>query len=355
MSMNANGFSGTEIVQRVIDYVGDTSSTFENYMLDSLNLAQFKFCKAHDWDFLQRSDLLLACDGTGGPNNFDLASITDPVSGNAVTIPTSSISMIHTVYPGVVLRKISIQDLRRFDPQETNGTIVDTPTMWCPVSEKRFKIWPDNFDGGASVSFKGALAGQSLPLLTATSSLSPTVNISVVEAQGGGSGKNERQVIKFDNVPLSGTFTLTYGANTTVALAYNASAATIQAALEALPSVGVGNIQVDNKPITGLLSLDCKVLPTLWSDYSLPPIIPFKYQESFICYMIALGLDYIDDSRFESKKQEALELVKADIQDDLNKSGDVDLPRVRSMFEARLDGAGANLNALLFGFLAPYD
>lgn len=42
----------------------------------------------------------------------------------------------------------------------------------------------------------------------------------------------------------SGTFTLTFSGATTTALAYNASAATVQAALEALPSIGAGNVSV---------------------------------------------------------------------------------------------------------------
>lgn len=44
--------------------------------------------------------------------------------------------------------------------------------------------------------------------------------------------------------PSAGTYTLTFGANTTSALAYNANAATVQAALEGLASIGSNNVQV---------------------------------------------------------------------------------------------------------------
>lgn len=44
--------------------------------------------------------------------------------------------------------------------------------------------------------------------------------------------------------PTGGTFTLTFGANTTPAQPYNVSPATLQAALEALASVGAGNVTV---------------------------------------------------------------------------------------------------------------
>lgn len=44
--------------------------------------------------------------------------------------------------------------------------------------------------------------------------------------------------------PTGGTFTLTFGANTTTALAFSASPAAVQAALEGLASIGSGNVTV---------------------------------------------------------------------------------------------------------------
>jgi hypothetical protein len=49
----------------------------------------------------------------------------------------------------------------------------------------------------------------------------------------------------------AGTFTLTYGGQTTTAIAYNASAATVQAALVALSSIGAGNAVVTS-PSAGI-------------------------------------------------------------------------------------------------------
>jgi hypothetical protein len=48
----------------------------------------------------------------------------------------------------------------------------------------------------------------------------------------------------------AGTFTLTYGGQTTTALAFNATAAAIQAALEALSSIGPGNVVCAGGPIS---------------------------------------------------------------------------------------------------------
>src|SRR5262249_40875301 len=46
------------------------------------------------------------------------------------------------------------------------------------------------------------------------------------------------------NNDLGGNFTVTFGGQTSAAIAFNATAATVQAALEAMSSIGVGNIAV---------------------------------------------------------------------------------------------------------------
>ncbi len=59
-----------------------------------------------------------------------------------------------------------------------------------------------------------------------------------------GSGTDEVQEIEIDANVSSGTFTLTYEAQTTGNLAYNASIAVVEAALEALSTIGLGNVTV---------------------------------------------------------------------------------------------------------------
>jgi hypothetical protein len=56
--------------------------------------------------------------------------------------------------------------------------------------------------------------------------------------------------VKVTGTPSGGTFTLTVGAATTSALAYNASNAAIQAAVEALSTVGAGNTSVSGVGIS---------------------------------------------------------------------------------------------------------
>lgn len=55
---------------------------------------------------------------------------------------------------------------------------------------------------------------------------------------------NEVQVITITGGPTGGTFTLTYGGQTTAAIPYNAAAGAVQAALEALSNIAPGDVTV---------------------------------------------------------------------------------------------------------------
>lgn len=69
------------------------------------------------------------------------------------------------------------------------------------------------------------------------------------------------QNVRITGNPTGGTFTLTVGAQTTAAIAHNAGPAVVKAALEALTSVGVGNVLV-----TGIGVLDTNGLDVAWTD-----------------------------------------------------------------------------------------
>ena len=85
-------------------------------------------------------------------------------------------------------------------------------------------------DGGPwTIEFKGLLADTDVPVLE--------VDDSLLEAT------NEQQTISLASC-TGGTFALGFGGDTTDPIAYNASAATIQTELEALPSIGAGNVSV---------------------------------------------------------------------------------------------------------------
>lgn len=57
-------------------------------------------------------------------------------------------------------------------------------------------------------------------------------------------GVTEVQTVTITGVPTGGTFTLTFDGETTAAIAYNAAASAVQAALEALSNVSAGDVTV---------------------------------------------------------------------------------------------------------------
>lgn len=59
-----------------------------------------------------------------------------------------------------------------------------------------------------------------------------------------GSSTNEVQTVTVTGSPTGGTFTLTYAGQTTAAIAYNASNTTVRTSLEALSTIGTGNVAV---------------------------------------------------------------------------------------------------------------
>jgi hypothetical protein len=116
------------------------------------------------------------------------------------------------------------------------------------------------FTGGTpTIEFAAnGLQASNLALLTQNST---GLKVAVTTTTPGVTGIRETQQVTLTNNPTGGTLTLTRGANTTGALAYNASAATVQSALEGLASVGVGNVLCTGGPWPAAIS--CSFAPSL--------------------------------------------------------------------------------------------
>jgi hypothetical protein len=98
--------------------------------------------------------------------------------------------------------------------------------------------------GGIRVTFTGTLANANLAMITiGTGSL--TGKGFITGYTDGGGGVNERQDIII--LATAGTYTLTYSGQTTGPIAYNASPATVQTALEGLSNIGVGQVSCAQK------------------------------------------------------------------------------------------------------------
>lgn len=62
---------------------------------------------------------------------------------------------------------------------------------------------------------------------------------------------NEQQTVTITGTPTGGTFTLSYGGQTTAGIAYNATASAVQTALRALSTIGSGGVSVTGGPGPG--------------------------------------------------------------------------------------------------------
>lgn len=94
------------------------------------------------------------------------------------------------------------------------------------------------------IEFVGSLAATNVNSFTVTAQtgcIAPTYSVDV---EGSPTDVNEVQVITLVGGPTGGTFTLTFSGQTTAGIAYNASAGTVQTALEALSNIAPGDVAI---------------------------------------------------------------------------------------------------------------
>lgn len=99
-------------------------------------------------------------------------------------------------------------------------------------------------DGGPwNVTFEGLRSGENVPAMTGSGASLTGGQVDVSTIQSATDAINEVQTVTVVQA-TGGTFTLTYSAQTTAAIAYNAAASTVQTALEQLSSITVGKVLV---------------------------------------------------------------------------------------------------------------
>jgi hypothetical protein len=226
------GFTGTEIVTYCKNWFGNASADFQTLAEQTLPLAEFRFCKAHDWKFLNKQNLSLTV--TSGTDTYSL-NISTLTAGY---MQADDVKSIWSPSKGNYLKQTTLETLRRMDAKQDDGTATSELSHWAPVGDNSIVVYPKTF--------------------------SDTV-----------------------------------------------------------------------------LKVDGKITPAALLSMSSYPSIPFRYQDSFMAYVIALLAARENDDRAMALKQEAMMLIRQDIQDDLAKrASSADEPRIKHMNEAALDGAG---------------
>jgi hypothetical protein len=242
MPSSISGFTGTEIVALVQTYTGNQSSDFQSYVTSILPLAEFRFCKLHDWNFLYKKDLRLTVATGTMDYTLNTTNLTDAL-GTGYTMASDDVKSIFSVANKIYLKKTSLDEIRRMDPGETDGTTGQKLMFWCESGDNQITVYPSIFADTA-------------------------------------------------------------------------------------------------------LRVDGKITPTALLTLANYPTIPFKYQESFIKYVIAMSLERENDDRAQQAMANALASAKMDIQNDLASLGSTDEPRLRSLNEQKLDGVSPDADAL---------
>jgi hypothetical protein len=98
------------------------------------------------------------------------------------------------------------------------------------------------------VEFTGNYAGTNVTEMTGDPALLSGADILVSAIQIAAASVNEVQRVTLLGAPTGGTFTLTYSAQTTGDITYNAPATEVQMALESLSNIAVGDVQVTGVP-----------------------------------------------------------------------------------------------------------
>ncbi len=100
-------------------------------------------------------------------------------------------------------------------------------------------------DGGPwTVTYQGTQIGVDVQALTGDGSLLSGADILVEVTQGSAIPINEIETITLGGSPDGGTYTLTYSAQTTGAILYNASSEAVRIALESLSNIDIGEVTV---------------------------------------------------------------------------------------------------------------
>lgn len=138
MPSSTNGLSGTEIIAHIQAYTGNTSANMTNFLTTALPLAEFRFCKAHDWAFLTKQNLSLTVSSGTAEYTLDSSSI-------GYYMAAKDVKNIFSVDGNCYLKKVELDEIRRFDPNQNDGSTIAYAQWWAPTGDNKILIYPQTF------------------------------------------------------------------------------------------------------------------------------------------------------------------------------------------------------------------
>lgn len=167
------------------------------------------------------------------PEPGDTFTVT--INGKAVSVTVDSDTMVYDATLGYVPALIA---------SLLTSLNAAVSSIYSP--EFAEATWSAGTDAGGNSTYIIATGPEDGKPITVSASASDagSYGVTVSTIQAGTAGTNEKQVVGFAGSPTGGTFTLTFSGQTTGSIAYNASAATLKTALEALSNIAVGDVDV---------------------------------------------------------------------------------------------------------------
>lgn len=135
--MAFNGLSYEDIVSHVVTYTGNEDPNFRTYVRQLVLLAELRYLKLHDWSFLRKTALVLPV--VSGTAEYNLTFTVGP---NTYTMAANEVETIRAEDDNLVLKRVLLDEIRRLDPDNSDGSVSDTPSYWAVVGENRIRIWP---------------------------------------------------------------------------------------------------------------------------------------------------------------------------------------------------------------------
>ncbi len=166
-------------------------------------------------------------DGNGGNTDNDSTGTNTGSKGDWGSIQFSSgstanvltyVSVLYSGGHGEIAAVIDNGGTLTFN----NGLIGSSYTAGLRISQANPTLQGDTFQNNSNAAISMDLVSQ------------PTINAAT----------NDIQTVTITGSPTGGSFTLSFGGQTTSAIAFNATAATVQADLQALSTIGSGNMTV---------------------------------------------------------------------------------------------------------------
>lgn len=185
-------------------------------------------------------DLILTADTAGKP-----FFVSATVAGDALTNEVQTVTIGHSPTGGTFTLTYSGQTTSGIAYNASAATVQAALEALSNISVGDVAV-TGNAGGPWAVKFTGALAGTDVALMTASAAslTGGDAAITITTLNNGSTGQSEVQVVTVNGGPSGGTFTLSFGGQTTGTIAYNASAATVQTALRALSTIGGTNVAV---------------------------------------------------------------------------------------------------------------